>query len=79
MSHGAPRLEDAVMTRRELLCRSGMGMGALALGRRDGRGRAAGHHARRFTGDGDAGGGRIGGTTDRIGEPASAQGAAACG
>ena len=32
MSHPAPRLEDAVMTRRELLCRSGMGMGALALG-----------------------------------------------
>ena len=32
MSHHAPRLEDAVMTRRELLCRSGMGMGALALG-----------------------------------------------
>ena len=28
----APRLEDAVLTRRELLCRSGMGMGALALG-----------------------------------------------
>ena len=32
MSHHAPRLEDAVLTRRELLCRSGMGMGALALG-----------------------------------------------
>ena len=32
MSHPAPRLEDAVMTRRELLCRSGMGMGAVALG-----------------------------------------------
>ena len=32
MSHHAPRLEDAVMTRRELLCLSGMGMGALALG-----------------------------------------------
>ena len=32
MSHPAPRLEDAVITRRELLCRSGMGMGALALG-----------------------------------------------
>ncbi len=31
MSHPAPRLEDAVMTRRELLCRSGMGMGAVAL------------------------------------------------
>ncbi len=27
-----PDCEDAVMTRRELLCRSGMGMGALALG-----------------------------------------------
>src|SRR5262245_51002162 len=26
------RLEDALLTRRELLCRSGMGMGALALG-----------------------------------------------
>jgi hypothetical protein len=32
MSHEPPRVEDAVMTRRELLCRSGMGMGALALG-----------------------------------------------
>ena len=32
MSHHAPRLEDAVMTRRELLSRSGMGIGALALG-----------------------------------------------
>ena len=31
MSHRAPRIEDAVMTRRELLCRSGMGMGAVAL------------------------------------------------
>jgi len=28
----APRLEDALLTRRELLCRAGMGMGALALG-----------------------------------------------
>ena len=37
MSHHAPRLEDAVMTRRELLCRSGMGMGALALGGHAGR------------------------------------------
>jgi hypothetical protein len=27
----APRLEDALLTRRELLCRAGMGMGALAL------------------------------------------------
>ncbi len=32
MSHHRPRLEDSVQTRRELLCRSGMGMGALALG-----------------------------------------------
>ena len=32
MSHPAPRLDDAILTRRELLCRSGMGMGALALG-----------------------------------------------
>ena len=33
MSHHRPaRLEDAVLTRRELLCRSGMGFGALALG-----------------------------------------------
>ena len=32
MSHHAPRLEDLVLSRRELLCRSGMGMGALALG-----------------------------------------------
>jgi hypothetical protein len=32
MSHQPPRLEDAIVTRRELLCRSGMGMGALALG-----------------------------------------------
>src|SRR4249920_3099766 len=31
MLHPAPRLEDSVMTRRELLCRSGMGMGAVAL------------------------------------------------
>ena len=34
MSHGAPRLEDAVVTRRELLSRSGMGMGAAGAGRR---------------------------------------------
>src|SRR5213075_998728 len=27
----APRLEDALLTRRELLCRSGIGMGALAM------------------------------------------------
>jgi Protein of unknown function (DUF1501) len=32
MSDHAPRLEDAVLTRRELLCRSGMGFGAMALG-----------------------------------------------
>ena len=30
--HRPPRLEDAVVTRRELLCRSGTGFGALALG-----------------------------------------------
>src|SRR5579862_3136628 len=27
----APRMEDLLLTRRELLCRAGMGMGALAL------------------------------------------------
>ena len=27
----APRLEDAFLTRRELLCRAGMGMGAIAM------------------------------------------------
>jgi hypothetical protein len=32
MSHHAPRPEDAILSRRELLCRSGMGFGALALG-----------------------------------------------
>jgi hypothetical protein len=32
MAHHAPRPEDTVLTRRELLCRSGMGFGALALG-----------------------------------------------
>ena len=31
MSHHAPRLEDALLTRREALCRGGMGFGALAL------------------------------------------------
>src|SRR3954463_15504647 len=31
MSHHAPRLEDAQLTRREALCRAGMGFGALAL------------------------------------------------
>lgn len=32
MSHHKPRIEDAFLTRRELLQRTGMGMGALALG-----------------------------------------------
>ncbi len=32
MSHHQSRLEDSFLTRRELLCRSGMGFGALALG-----------------------------------------------
>ncbi len=32
MSHHAPRPQDAFLTRRELLCRSGMGFGAMALG-----------------------------------------------
>src|SRR6185312_6867299 len=32
ISHHAPRLEDALLTRREALCRAGMGFGALALG-----------------------------------------------
>src|SRR4051812_33748534 len=31
MSNHAPRLEDAQLTRREALCRAGMGFGALAL------------------------------------------------
>jgi hypothetical protein len=31
MSNHAPRLEDALLTRREALCRAGMGFGALAL------------------------------------------------
>ena len=31
MSHHAPRIEDQLLTRREALCRGGMGMGALAL------------------------------------------------
>ncbi|MCC2670273.1 MAG: hypothetical protein K0Q72_2744, partial [Armatimonadetes bacterium] len=31
MGHHKPRLEDLALTRREVLCRSGMGMGALAL------------------------------------------------
>ncbi len=32
MPHHAPRPEDALVTRREALCRAGMGFGALALG-----------------------------------------------
>ncbi len=32
MQHHPPRPEDAILSRRELLCRSGMGFGALALG-----------------------------------------------
>src|SRR4051794_33871506 len=32
MAHHSPRLEDVVLTRRELLGRSGTGFGALALG-----------------------------------------------
>ena len=32
MPHDPPRLEDAIVTRRDLLNRSGMGMGALAFG-----------------------------------------------
>src|SRR4051794_33161495 len=31
MSNHAPRLEDALLTRREALCRAGVGFGALAL------------------------------------------------
>src|SRR4028119_137233 len=31
MSNHRPRLEDLLLTRREMLCRSGMGMGAMAL------------------------------------------------
>src|SRR3954465_13385203 len=31
MSHHAPRLEDAFLTRRDFLCRCGMGMGGLSL------------------------------------------------
>src|SRR4030095_542207 len=31
MEHHKPRLEDRFLTRRELLCRCGMGMGALSL------------------------------------------------
>src|SRR3712207_4545299 len=32
MAHHKPRIEDMLLTRRELLCRSGMGFGAMALG-----------------------------------------------
>jgi hypothetical protein len=32
MSHHTPRLEDSLLTRREALCRGGVGFGALALG-----------------------------------------------
>src|SRR6266571_3253251 len=32
MSHHRPRLQDAFLTRRDFLCRCGMGMGALGLG-----------------------------------------------
>src|SRR5881409_3892544 len=32
MNHHQPQLEDAFLTRREFLCRCGMGMGALSLG-----------------------------------------------
>src|SRR5690606_34140422 len=32
MSHHKPRMEDAFLTRREYLCRCGMGVGALSLG-----------------------------------------------
>jgi len=31
MQHHKPQLEDAFLTRREFLCRCGMGMGALSL------------------------------------------------
>ena len=32
MSHHRPRIEDSMLTRREALCRAGMGFGSLALG-----------------------------------------------
>jgi hypothetical protein len=32
MSHHEPRIEDALLTRRQALCRAGMGFGSLALG-----------------------------------------------
>ena len=32
MSHHEPRIEDSLMTRRQALCRAGMGFGSLALG-----------------------------------------------
>ena len=31
MSHHAPRLDDAFLTRRDFLCRCGMGLGALGF------------------------------------------------
>ena len=31
MQNHAPRIEDLLLTRRELLCRSGMGLGAFGL------------------------------------------------
>ena len=31
MQHHKPQLDDAFLTRREFLCRCGMGMGALSL------------------------------------------------
>ena len=59
MSHPAPRLEDAVMTRRELLCRSGMGMGALALGGVLADAGLLTASARAALADGDAAGARL--------------------
>ena len=32
MSHHEPRIEDSLLTRRQALCRAGMGFGSLALG-----------------------------------------------
>ena len=53
MSHPAPKLEDAVMTRRELLTRSGMGMGAVALAGVLSDAGLLTHAARAAAGDGD--------------------------
>ena len=53
MSHPAPKLEDAVMTRRELLTRSGMGMGAVALAGVLSDAGLLGQVARAAGGDGD--------------------------